>query len=199
MRYTLLPTCALLLLPVGTIAAVPECALKLQEPPVGGIMTPQQIDANNACQIAVQQASIVADAVSHIHLSEERSVKNTINKVTDLKALHNQPHQHEPPPPSAEQSAGKDLPGINKTLPTVDAVSMDAGKAIAYLRYPQGGSIEASRGTRLNDGSTVEFISMQAVYIKQDNTLKQLSTSDELSSSDTVAPAEIQPSHRLQP
>ncbi|NSL92699.1 hypothetical protein [Acetobacter syzygii] len=199
MRNTIFLISTLLLLPVTTVAAVPECAMNLQQPPVGGTMTPQQIDANNACQLAVQQASIVADAVSHIHQSEERALNKTTNKVTDLRPAHSQPPQHELPRTSAEQQADTEKPEINSSLPTVDAVSLDAGKAIAYLRYPQGGTIEASRGTRLKDGSTVEFISMQAVYIKQDHSLKQLSSSGSLSSSETNSPADIQPLHRLQP
>lgn len=199
MNSNIVLTMSLIIAPSIAMASVPECALHLQEPPVGGVLTPQQFDANNACKIAVEQASSVADSIAHIRASEKKQQGNDTHPSTSsgLSLRASAPSALPGVISSPDAPHGKPEPAI--TLPSVDAVSLDAGKAVAYLRYPQGGTVEATRGTQLRDGSTIVFISTQGVFIKEGNKLQQLPTTGDASPEADSTAATILPSHTLTP
>ncbi|MFT8643477.1 hypothetical protein [Gluconacetobacter sp.] len=145
---------------------IPECASRLAEPAPGQVLTPAELDANNACVTVMQQAKIVSDLGTamqeNIRRLTEKDKPRAAAGVPDRPALELQP-----PPLSTRQDDAVPAPPTPPPAPTYDTIWTDGGRTGATLRFSDGSSQDVERGTRLRDESVVTAISSRGLTLRR--------------------------------
>ncbi|WP_225063068.1 type IV pilus biogenesis protein PilP [Komagataeibacter rhaeticus] len=203
MKRTLLAASMMAALPATCPAAdipLPSCALHLAQPPVGGVLTEEQIDTNNACILTMQQETSVAEAAAKIEEANRRASgkqeKASVAAPVAYPAVASrvmappqpampQHHMDAPTPQAAKAATPVAAPPPPPQPPVVTGIMWDGATYSADLIFPDGGSMEVRRGTTLPDGSSVVIVSQGGVYTQADGTIRPL----RFESGETPAPA----------
>lgn len=170
---TLVVTCCAPALAADAPSDVPECAKHLAEPAPGQLMSTDQLDANNACLFAMQQAKAASDLRKSI-LDNDHGPRE--NASQDIAAGHG---QGEFPPGTPLMSVNKPVPSdasapLPPPPPTIDTIMVDGGRATAGLRFADGNTEEVTKGSQLPDGSVIVAIGQHGVLVRHDGATRPL-------------------------
>lgn len=194
MNRLLLVATLMAAIPVTCRAAdipLPACALHLAQPPVGGVLTEEQIDTNNACILTMQQETSVAEAAAKIEDANRRASgkQEKLPTATPVGYPAVASRVMAPPQPAMPQHHA-DVPAAQAVKPAtpspvvapppppeppvVTGIMWDGATYSADLIFPDGGSMEVRRGTTLPDGSSVVIVSQGGVYTQADGAIRPL-------------------------
>lgn len=197
MKLSLIAACCAAVFPGVAFAAaipLPACALHLAEPPVGGVLTQQQIDTNNSCILTLQQDAAVAETAARIEDNNRRASGKPDRADNALRGyssatppvmmgappvITTPPQDAKPAVPHSEPttpSTTASTPAASASPPVVDGIMWDGATYSAIIRFPDGSSMEVRRGTTLPDGATVAIVSRAGVYVDNSGTIRPLRT-----------------------
>ncbi|MCE2576662.1 type IV pilus biogenesis protein PilP [Komagataeibacter sp. FNDCR2] len=197
MKLLLLAACCAAVFPGAAVASsaipLPVCASHLAESPIGGVMTQDQIDANNSCIMTLQQDTAIAEAAAKIEDANRRAAGKPDKPENPLRAYSSpaspvivtpQPSPPPLPPHREEKTAAHSETAPLSTpatpvmqsppLPVVDGIMWDGSTYTAILMFPDGSSMEVKRGTTLPDGSTIAIVAQSGVYTENNNIIRPL-------------------------
>lgn len=162
-----------LVLPLPSWATPPECAQHLQEPGIGGRLSQEQIDANNACLSIVDTQKKISEGLATIADNERRSkggatftTSSTRNDLATARVPFPQQPMTQLHPLQQNMPPALEKPDDSGPTATVDGVLWEGGTVITGLIHLQDGqSLEAMKGTTLPDGSVVSAITQSGTVI----------------------------------
>lgn len=162
-----------LTLPMPSWATPPECAQHLQEPGIGGRLSQEQIDANNACLSIVDTQKKISEGLATIADNERRSKGGAAfttsvgrNDLTTMRVPFPQQPGTQLHTPQSNPLPEQEKPDDTAPTATVDGVLWEGGTVITGLIHLQDGqSLEAMKGTALPDGSVVSAITQSGSVI----------------------------------